>query len=211
MCAALKTSDSASVISSTCNQSADTTIVGNCQLFGDGTADALHHRCHYNPAMSDKEPGKIRPCKHPSGPTSREYKNLLWGELKISIRLLKHLVYKCPEAAEASLPLGVFEFIRSLWMLCLHEVCLLQEILGLLANLAARSDVAKEAISCEDSPCSKGGPLMDRILSLVLRTPIDEVCKLQTLHLLPLAMHDDIKGFDSPALAWLRLHFKVIC
>lgn len=156
----------------------DTPIPGGCELFDEDHAevpDGLQHKCRYNPIMSYEEPGRIKPCKHPSGPASREYKKLLWGELKIFIRLLKHLVYKCPKTINSSFPPGVFDFMRSLWVLCLNEVLLLQEVLGLLANMAAKCDMAKHAIACEDSSCSKGGPLMDRIVNLVLRTPIDEV------------------------------------
>lgn len=151
-----------------------------CQLFSKGTFDDLHHVCNYN--LCEKEPGVMQPCKHPSGPSSREYKSLLWGELKLSIRLLKQLVYKCPDgqaAAQSSLPIGIFEFIRRMWGFCLHDTILLHEVLGLLANLAAHSNQAKEAIASEDSHCSKGGPLMDRIVALVLRVPIDEVPTLR--------------------------------
>lgn len=159
----------------------DTPTPSGCELFDGDHAevlDGLHHKCRYNPIMSYEEPGRIKPCRHPSGPASREYKKLLWGELKIFIRLLKHLVYKCPETINLSFPPGIFDFMRSLWVLCLNEMLLLQEVLGLLANMAAKCDMAKHAIACEDSPCSKGGPLMDRIVNLVLRTPIDEVIPL---------------------------------
>lgn len=108
---------------------------------------------------------------------SEHHRSLLLGELTVYFRLLKNLVFENPLAAEACGGDGIFDFIRLIWGFALSEEDLLNEILGLLCNLAAQSDAAKEAMACQTQICQggKGGSLLDYATVIVLRCPSEQL------------------------------------
>ncbi|CAM6101000.1 unnamed protein product [Calypogeia fissa] len=114
--------------------------------------------------------------KAKQGKLSEHHRSLLLGELIIYFRLLKNLVFENPRAAEACGGEGIFDFIRLIWGFALSEEDLLNEILGLLCNLAAQSDAAKEAMACQTQICQggKGGSLLDYATVIVLRRPSEQ-------------------------------------
>jgi hypothetical protein len=115
--------------------------------------------------------------KAKQGKLSEHHRSLLLGELIIYFRLLKTLVFQNPRAAEVCGGEGMFDFINSIWGFSLAEEDLLNEILGLLCNLATQSDTAKEAIACQTQICQggKGESLMDYAATLVLRRPSEQL------------------------------------
>lgn len=115
--------------------------------------------------------------KAKQGKLSEHHRSLLLGELIIYFRLLKNLVFEFPRAAACCGGEGIFDFIRLIWGFALAEEDLLNEILGLLCNLAAQSDAAKEAMACQTQICQggKGGSLMDYATVIVLRRPSEEL------------------------------------
>ncbi|GAQ84307.1 hypothetical protein KFL_001840060 [Klebsormidium nitens] len=89
--------------------------------------------------------------------TSDVTSGALLEDLLLSLSLLKHLAYGSAEAAEAILDAGALTLVRDTWNYAQAEGAVLHEILGVLCNLAAVSEVARRAIALEGQPIIGGG------------------------------------------------------
>ncbi|KAL3692358.1 hypothetical protein R1sor_006009 [Riccia sorocarpa] len=137
---------------------------------------------------------------------NERHRHLLLVELVLYVRLLKTYVYRSEKAAEECVADGIFEFIWTVWAFALCEEELMHEVLGLLSNLAAQSNRAKEIIALQTREAKKGGSLMDNVTNMIYHLPLDQVSYTTAIGLL-----QNLVTHAQPRAVFIRKHYFTDC